>query len=125
MILYLKGGLIFVKKESRIKIIIVEPGRQPKAVEVDNQLYVFQKIVGGYIETLSLAPNNIIVCDEEGKLKGYPTNRYVGKYRDVICGTFFVTKSEDSEFVSFTQEEIDELLKLYDLNSGEYKAIFY
>lgn len=112
-----------MKKEPKIKIIIVKPKCQPEVVEVDNELYVFQKIIGGYLETLSLAPNNIIVCNEEGKLKHLPPNRFVGKYNDVICGTFFVTKAKDSEFASFTQEEIDELLALYDLNSKEFKAI--
>lgn len=40
----------------------------------DFQLDELSSIVGGYIEVLYLDDKEILVCDEEGKLKGYPLN---------------------------------------------------
>ena len=33
-----------------------------------------QGIVGGYIEMVKGPPNITIICDEDGKMKGYPEN---------------------------------------------------
>lgn len=40
----------------------------------DFQLDELSSIVGGYIEVLYLDDKEILVCDEEGKLKGYLLN---------------------------------------------------
>ena len=40
----------------------------------DFELDELQAIVGGYIEVLSLRDGRLIVCDEEGKLKGKERN---------------------------------------------------
>ena len=40
----------------------------------DFELDELQAIVGGYIEVLSLRDGRLIVCDEEGKLKGKDRN---------------------------------------------------
>lgn len=40
----------------------------------DFKLDELSSIVGGYIEVLYLDDKEILVCDEEGKLKGYPLN---------------------------------------------------
>jgi hypothetical protein len=41
--------------------------------DVPNELEELQKAVGGYIETVSRA-GFVLVCDEEGRLKGKPDN---------------------------------------------------
>ena len=40
----------------------------------DFSLEELQEIVGGYIEVLYLNDKEILVCDEDGKLKGYGLN---------------------------------------------------
>lgn len=40
----------------------------------DFKLDELQEIVGGHIEVLYLNSSEILVCDEEGKLKNYPLN---------------------------------------------------
>lgn len=37
---------------------------------IDNTLEAFQAAVGGYIETLTIFDGIVLVCDEEGTLKG-------------------------------------------------------
>jgi hypothetical protein len=66
-----------------IKVIIKEPGRSPYFREIENTLESFQNIVGGYIETLTIASDLVIVLNEEGRLKNLP-------YNCVFCGAELV-----------------------------------
>lgn len=112
-----------MKTENKLKVILVKPRCNPEVIEVENELEALQSLVGGYIETVTMPikPYHIIVCNEEGKLQRLPLNRQVGG--DIIVGTFFITKSQGSEFVSLEQEEIDELLELYSLTSTKFRAV--
>jgi hypothetical protein len=51
----------------------------------DFQLDELQSIVGGYIEVVSLRDGRLIVCDEEGKLKGKERNN---KATDILHSVF-------------------------------------
>lgn len=91
--------------EKTIKVIMVEPMKEPYTAEVEKTLEGLQKAVGGYIETVFLEDNVVLVCNEEGKLIGLPGNRSLGN--DIIAGTFFVAgSSDDGEFVSLTEDKI-------------------
>ena len=62
-----------------ISALIKRPGEIPRHVNVSNSLEALQKNVGGYIETVTLnSPlthrNLVLICDEEGRLKGKPYN---------------------------------------------------
>lgn len=110
-----------LSKDKEIRIVIISPKCEPEIIEIENSLTRFQSIVGGYIETLSM-DSYIIVCNEEGKIYNLPPNRYIPKYRDTICGTFFITKVYDGEFISLSSEEAKKIAELYSLNSLQYKA---
>ena len=89
-----------------IKIIIVEPNKQLYIKEVENKLSVLQNIVGGYIETVFIGNDIILICNEEGKLMGLPYNKTV--YNEPIVGTFFLTSSNsEGNFISLTDEQIE------------------
>jgi len=91
--------------EKKIKVLIVKPMKEPYPAEVENTLKGLQKAVGGYIETVYLEDNVVLVCNEEGKLIGLPGNRSFGN--DIIAGTFFVVGSnDDGDFVSLTEDKI-------------------
>jgi hypothetical protein len=60
-------------------------------------------VLGGYIERLPVANRQVILLDEEGKLKGLPINRkatrlmferYGADCGDVIVGDVLVTRGE-------------------------------
>lgn len=91
--------------EKTIKVIMVEPMKEPYPVEIENTLEELQKAVGGYIETVYLEDSIVLVCNEEGKLIGLPGNRSFGN--DIIAGTFIVAGSNDAgDFVSLTEDKI-------------------
>lgn len=58
--------------ENTIKVIIMEPGQAPRCTAVQNTLEGLQEAVGGYIETVTLASDLVIVCDQEGRIKNKP-----------------------------------------------------
>lgn len=93
-----------------MKVIVCNPHHRPRIADLENDLSAFQETVGGYIETLPLDGNSVIVCDEEGKLKNKPYNRfywYDGNIVDVICGSFFIVGVDGCEFCGLTNEQID------------------
>lgn len=63
-----------------------------------------QKLVGGYIECVSLSRYLTLVCNEEGKLLRLPPNRKIAI--DYICGPFFITRVKGDDFISLTAEDI-------------------
>lgn len=67
----------------KIKVIIKEPGGNPRSVNISRRLENLQKTVGGYIETVTLASDLVVICNEEGRLKGLAPNCN-------ICGVDFV-----------------------------------
>lgn len=61
-----------------MKVIWKKPGRPPETAEVENTLAALQEAVGGRIETVRLAEDACIVCNEEGWLQRLPYNCRVG-----------------------------------------------
>lgn len=55
-------------------VVYKEPGCAPEVREIGNTLRDFQTCVGGYIETITLATDAVIICNEEGRLMGLPHN---------------------------------------------------
>lgn len=45
-----------------------------RQLNIDNDLHALQKLVGGYIETLTLATDCCVICNEEGRILGMPEN---------------------------------------------------
>lgn len=86
-------------KERQILVVIKEPGKPP-VVEpfFDNTLEEFQKTVGGLIETITLASDLILICNEEGRLLGLPHNLRVCGLD--FCGTVVAVSAKGDEFCS-------------------------
>ena len=56
----------------KIGVLIKEPGKTPRHVNISCTLENPQKTVGGYIETVTLCSDLVVICDDEGRLKGKP-----------------------------------------------------
>lgn len=55
-----------------MKAIRKKPGCEPELVEVENTLEALQQEVGGHIETVTIASDVVVICNEEGVLLGMP-----------------------------------------------------
>lgn len=85
-------------------------------INTSGELSELQKLVGGYIEMHSLGGGLMLVCDEEGYLKGKPFNQTVRlSYGSVdIVGDFFVTRVNlEGDFVDLRKSDIEKLKKLF------------
>lgn len=67
----------------KVSVIIKEPGKDPRHVNISDTLENLQRTVGGYIETVTLWQDGCIICNEEGRIQGLP-------YCCEVCGVDFV-----------------------------------
>ena len=94
-------------KENQILICIKEPGKEPRVEPLfDNTLEAFQKAVGGYIETVTIAEDLVLICNEEGKLQGMQGNRRL-ENGSVIAGPFLIVRDGGSDFASLTDHQTE------------------
>ena len=55
-------------------VIYKAPGKPAELREIENTLEALQAAVEGYIETVTLDPRTVIICNEEGRLNGMRYN---------------------------------------------------
>lgn len=84
-----------MENEKKIKVVLLEPGKLARAVEIDASLAGMQKVVGGLIEPFYPFEEQVcIVCNEESKINGMRPNRSVknddGVMVDFIFGPAFI-----------------------------------
>lgn len=109
-----------------MRAIRKEPGNEPEIIEIENTLEALQKEVGGYIQAIGIEDNCCVICDEEGRLKGYEQNCVVGGIDFVgpilivgVAGEDFADL-EDAEYV---MEHLfgKTLMLTYDKETGMFK----
>ena len=101
-----------------MQVLLIEVGKDPYIVEINDSLDSMQKIVGGHLEVIYPYQDRVaIVCNEEGKLNGLPLNRAIydfeGNRIDVIAGTFFMTGLGEEDFIDFPTELFDKYRTLF------------
>jgi len=99
---------------NKIRILIVEPNKEPYQKKIQNTLKDLQNIVNGYIEVLQLEHNVDIICNEEGKINGLPLNKVVDY--DIIAGTFIIAGHKDSETISLSRKQIKKYKEMFKLS---------
>ncbi|MCI9576782.1 MAG: DUF3846 domain-containing protein [Clostridiales bacterium] len=59
-----------------MQIVLVEPGKIARPMDIKGELHEMQQIVGGTIQALyPWADPVALICNDEGKLDGLPLNR--------------------------------------------------
>ena len=95
-----------------MKILIVEPGKHPRAAEIPHTLEQMQQTVGGYIQAVFPWDDPVtLVCDEEGLLKQLEFNRIVAP-EVAIFGTFFLCGLGEEDFSDLPDELMEKYSKL-------------
>lgn len=82
--------------KKKIKVLVKEPGKKPRHIYISNTLENLQSHVGGYIETVTIAEDMVIICNEEGRLKGLPYNCRVLNID--FCGTIIFCGIDGENF---------------------------
>lgn len=86
--------------KDRITVLIKEPCKESELKTIDNTLEAMQAIVGGYIETVNLPGGGILVCNEEGFIKGLKPNCLVCGHK-IYYGTFFLCGADPEDPENF------------------------
>lgn len=107
--------------DRKINILVVEPGKEPRAVTVKDTLGAFQRIVGGPIEVGCYLPQRVmLVCNGEGKNMGLEPNRpNPNDSADYIAGTFLLCSFEGEHFASLTPAQQTEFQAHFTLPRSE------
>ena len=79
-----------------MKAIRKKPGCEPEVIDIDNTLKALQTEVGGYIETVTIASDAVVTCNEEGRLHGLPYNCCV--FGTSFVGTVLIVGTKGEEF---------------------------
>ena len=113
----------------KISVLLVEPNKYPKMIEIDDTLEAMQAVVGGDIEEYMPFEDEVaIVCHEEGKLIGLPPNRAIYAEPETVeltyselADRFRNAESEGKKhltgYIIFSQESFN---KPYDEKSRTY-----
>lgn len=81
-----------------MRVIYKAPGQPPEERSTPNTLEALQKAVGGYIETVTVAADVCVVCNEEGRLRGLEPNvTFLGV---MFVGPILIVGVKGDEFVS-------------------------
>lgn len=78
------------------------PGEEPRIIHIPNTLKAFQEFVGGFIETVTIATDAIIICNEEGRLNDMPYNCSIAGYEFV--GPILIVGSRRGMFCGIREE---------------------
>lgn len=99
-----------------LKVVIKEPNKKPYVKEIEDELSVYQDIVGGYIEVF-LFGDCLAICNEEGKFNDLAPNfplysARTGEMIDMVVGNvIFINEGEDGDFASLNDEQVERILK--------------
>lgn len=107
---------------SKIKVIVVEPNKEPYIKEIEHTLENLQSLVGGLIEFINLEDDIDIICNEEGKLKNLEFNRILGN--DIIAGTFIIAgvNQKKGATISIPENKIKKYLDMFKLDKHMKKV---
>jgi len=95
-----------------LHVLLVEPGRHPRPVDIAPGLASLQDAVQGYIEVVYPFEDKAgLIVNEEGKLEGLPLNRALrdedGEIVDVVAGPFLVVGLTEDGFGSLSPEQME------------------
>ena len=92
-----------------MRALIKEPRKNAVIKDIKNDLKELQGIVGGYIETVTITSDAVVICNEEGRLLGLP-------YNCNICGADFVgtivlagVQGDEFTDLGWTEAEIEDI----------------
>lgn len=96
------------EKEETIKVLVVEPMKEPYEKEIENDYKAMQGIVNGCIEFVALPDGEChLYCNEEGRLEGLAGNRKMDN-ENIICGTFFICADNgEGDDASLSDKQMD------------------
>lgn len=89
--------------------------RQFVMTEIENTLDAMQEFVNGDIEIINITDKILLVCNEEGKMRGLPPSAFIVRnqqMQDVIVGNFFLCREDDEDMASIQETDIEDFKRI-------------
>lgn len=101
-----------------MKVIYKAPGMAPEPRDIPNTLEELQAAVGGYIETVTIASDVVLICNEEGRLRGLDPN--CRPFGVDFVGPILIVGRNDDEFTDLSAEAMGLLMgaHIWERNDG-------
>lgn len=100
------------KAKDFIRVLVKQPGKPVVEDLIPNELEIFQRLIGGYIETVMLPQNTVMIVNEEGKLKGLPHNFFYAG--DDIVGTVVFCSQKNDDFTDIRPSAVKYVVNRFD-----------
>lgn len=110
----------------KIKVVLLEPMKKAKIIEIDNNLESLQKIVQGLIEPVYFFKEPVcLICNEEGKINNMQLNRAVydedtNELLDIIAGPAIICDASGDDFDNLNDKQL-----AYYMNKFMYPESFH
>ena len=98
-----------------MRILMKEPGKDPRVMIVPNELGFLQQLVGGFIEVHRLTDGLVMIVDEEGKLKNKRPNFRVAALDDTIVGNAISCGEDGEDFADIDEHDLTILQTFFSL----------
>ena len=97
-----------------MKVLLVEPLKHPRTVDIPSELEAMQKLVGGYITAAYFWDDPVaLITDDEGLLKpDRQWNRVIDEY-NTIRGNFFICGIGEEDFTDLPDDLMEKYRKLF------------
>ena len=89
--------------------------RQFVMTEIENTLDAMQEFVDGPIEVINITDEILLVCNEEGKMRGLPPSAFIVRNQqaqDVIVGKFFLYREDGEDMVGIQESDIEDFKRI-------------
>ena len=86
-----------------MKVIRKHPGEYPEVIDVENDVDAICAELDGHMEAFTIAQDLVILCDEEGRLKGKAPNIALKGLGVDFCGTILIVGVDGEEFCDVQQ----------------------
>ena len=103
----------------RIRMLEIAPLKPPRLIEVEHTLETLQELVGGTVQAVYPWDSDLVavLCDDEGKFKGYPANRILtdeeGNPYDILVGTLYICGLTRDNFGSISDELAEKYMEKF------------
>ena len=100
-----------MEQNESLTVLLIEPERYPKVVQIGSDLKSLQQTVGGWIEAVyPWEDKAAIILNEDGKLEQLPLNRALrtneGEIYDITAGNMLIVGLGTDNFASLTPEQL-------------------
>jgi hypothetical protein len=79
-----------------LRVLICRVEQEPVVEEVTPGFESLQKVVGGYLECLTIEPGIDLWCNEEGRIRDLPLNRRFAARAPQVGPEMFVIKTDEN-----------------------------